>query len=126
MVEKDAEFLRSCGVIDYSLLVGVEVREGESGRGCCVLKNDRRKNSPWNVDNDLGCENVVALKGVYVSRPADIYLGVIDFFQEWTVRKRVERAWKMRMGMRREGDISAANPTHYAKRFIEFIGREIG
>lgn len=52
------------------------------------------------------------------------YMGLIDFLQPWTTRKRVERRLKGLMGYDTAA-ISCVDPEEYAKRFLEFLDANI-
>jgi len=52
------------------------------------------------------------------------YMGLIDFLQPWTTRKRVERRLKGLMGYDTTA-VSCVDPEEYAKRFLEFLDANI-
>jgi hypothetical protein len=52
------------------------------------------------------------------------YLGVIDFLQPWTVKKRLERDFKGLAGYDKSG-ISCVAPSDYAARFLKFINSHV-
>ena len=52
-------------------------------------------------------------------RPVRAYFGVIDYLQEYTMRKRMERAAKGFMADKQ--GLSVANPEFYRNRFVEFM-----
>lgn len=57
--------------------------------------------------------------GVVVREPVLLYFGVIDFLQKYNARKRVEHAWKTSL---HGSTVSVADPRHYSKRFLKFLG----
>ena len=60
--------------------------------------------------------------------PGSYILGIIDPLQRWTVRKRIERYFKILINCRCASDLregmSAIEPVSYAKRFHERFGTE--
>ncbi|KAG7402041.1 phosphatidylinositol-4-phosphate 5-kinase-like protein 1 [Phytophthora boehmeriae] len=52
-----------------------------------------------------------------VSGPSKYYFGLVDILQEWTVAKRVERAYKVRVLRKSRNGVSAIPPKPYARRF---------
>ncbi|EGZ30717.1 hypothetical protein PHYSODRAFT_284648 [Phytophthora sojae] len=52
-----------------------------------------------------------------VSGPSKYYFGLVDILQEWTVSKRLERAYKVRVLRKSRKGVSAIPPKPYARRF---------
>ena len=69
MVQKDSQFLRDHGLMDYSLLLVVEQLRGGTVREG---------------------------RNLYLSRNGEqaIHIGIIDFLQDWSFSKRVEATYK--------------------------------
>jgi 1-phosphatidylinositol-4-phosphate 5-kinase len=57
--------------------------------------------------------------GAVVREPVLLYFGIIDFLQKYNARKRVEHAWKTSL---HGSTVSVADPKHYSKRFLKFLG----
>jgi 1-phosphatidylinositol-4-phosphate 5-kinase len=57
--------------------------------------------------------------GGVIREPVMLYFGIIDFLQKYNARKRVEHAWKTSL---HGSSVSVADPRHYSKRFLKFLG----
>jgi hypothetical protein len=63
---------------------------------------------------DIRCHKYRAHK---VSGPSTYYFGIIDILQKWSIKKQVERVYKIQL-LRKDGrGLSAIHPTIYAARF---------
>jgi len=142
-LRKDAGLLVECGVMDYSLLVGVAYLDKPVER--------RRIQGPWRsllrapvietvTIMDRALSTVVPLHWPYygadrcgvdggalsvipgrrLDRRALFYMGVIDFLQPWTTRKVLERDLKGLLGYDKQA-ISCVAPKDYASRFLKFM-----
>ena len=102
----DVDFLRSVGVMDYSLLVGV--RENHQRHWT------KDMTSPFSglkkTDSDLLLNH-------------DIYLGIIDFLQLYDWSKWSET--QMKQCIHPLSDISCVSPGVYADRFLRFIRESV-
>lgn len=101
----DSEFLRSMGIMDYSLLVGVhKCRLAEPNAASTVSVVPEAEES-WHL------APLAAQSGGEV-----YFVGVIDILQEWDWEKQLEKAGKMLLGKSARG-ISAVEPGWYCRRF---------
>lgn len=133
-LERDVDLLRRCNVLDYSLLVGVvdmemnngsEMRESPSA----LLPKLVQRFFHW-IDFPMpyygaGMTKVnggalSSLRGSRKGKEVVFYLGVIDFLQPWTIKKRLERDLKGLAGYDKSA-ISCVTPTDYADRFLKFV-----
>jgi hypothetical protein len=134
-LERDVDLLCRCNVLDYSLLVGVADMDGvvrktaSSGRvQACIHNFFRWMDSPMPYFGagttmvDGGA--LSSLRGTRRGRHVMYYLGVIDFLQPWTVKKRLERDLKGLAGYDKSG-ISCVAPSDYAARFLKFINSHV-
>jgi 1-phosphatidylinositol-4-phosphate 5-kinase len=112
-VRRDSDFLRSVGVMDYSLLVGVwNVRARlsakqapqlpEAAEAAALRPTSRMEAGAWHG------------AGAY-------FLGVVDILQEWTWWKQLEWFWKIWVCRYNSEGVSAIPPAPYAKRFQEHV-----
>ena len=114
-MEQDAAWLRDQEIMDYSLLVGVH-----------------RKIVPVNADvvgkGSLNAAESAAAPlhsyaAPFATAPGIFYFGIIDILQDWSLGKRVERAFKTCLGAvfgaarERSAGISAVAPDAYHDRF---------
>ena len=133
-LERDVDLLHRCNVLDYSLLVGVadmdvsHVKSPNNSSSNRVPKGLQRFfhwldfPMPYfgagmtKVDGgDLSC-----LPGIRKGKHVMYYLGVIDFLQPWTVKKRLERDLKGLAGYDKTA-ISCVSPSDYSTRFLRFV-----
>ena len=137
-LERDVDLLCRCNVLDYSLLVGVvdmEATKGsrikESSRACiprCIQSLFRWMDFPMPY---YGAEMtpvdggaLSSLRGTRKGKHVMYYLGVIDFLQPWSVKKRLERDLKGLAGYDKSA-ISCVAPTDYADRFLKFFDAHV-
>jgi 1-phosphatidylinositol-4-phosphate 5-kinase len=141
-LEKDANFLLSIGVMDYSLLVGVHNNEfvirGEPDNTQCQEVEPRNPSASnayaSRPETDLAyddydeesalLENIPAARRLEASRVigADSYLfGIIDFQQKWTFQKKMERFLKIQFKGADPYGLSAIEPTVYKDRFVQHM-----
>jgi hypothetical protein len=52
-----------------------------------------------------------------VTGPAIYYFGIVDFLQDWSTRKKIERAFKIYMTRKDPDGLSVMNPQPYKMRF---------
>jgi hypothetical protein len=135
-LEKDVDLLHRCGVLDYSLLVGCADMEtiakwdkSKSRGKLNVFPNAIHRMLRWmdypmpyygsslpKIDGGhLSC-----LLGTRRGKQVTYYLGIIDFLQPWTMKKRLERDLKGLAGYDTKA-ISCVAPSDYAARFLKFI-----
>jgi len=72
VMRKDVDFLRGCGLMDYSMLVAIEKRGPRSS----VKREDQDSNH------------------AFTNGDKTVHLAIIDYLQEWNLNKKLERAWK--------------------------------
>lgn len=135
-LEKDVELLNRCGVLDYSLLVGCADMEKPSNlsklkptRNSKYITNSIHKVLHW-MDSPMpyygsGMTKVdsgflSSLRGTRRGKQVTYYMGIIDFLQPWTMKKRLERGLKGLAGYDTRA-ISCVAPSDYATRFLKFI-----
>lgn len=129
-LEKDAEFLKSQGVMDYSLLMGVhrinydvnipDIEESMSVRMSMVSNRDTAA-SFRNESEGEGSSMIAAKNATYrmplsvgqVHGPHCYYLGIIDFQQKFTYKKRLETWFKSTIYNRDPDGISSIEPAKY-------------
>eukprot|EP01035_Chromulina_nebulosa_P021947 gene21947-28415_t len=107
-IQMDADFLLSLGIMDYSLLVGVNNSEYEvldrSSPGVSPMKSTSEPSVP---------ESLMSSRKLEVFRvvgPCAYYMGIIDFQQKWNFGKKVD-----------PDGLSAIRPEVYRDRFIRKI-----
>eukprot|EP00301_Raphidiophrys_heterophryoidea_P016743 c26380_g1_i1.p1 GENE.c26380_g1_i1~~c26380_g1_i1.p1 ORF type:complete len:498 (+),score=79.81 c26380_g1_i1:57-1496(+) len=119
LLTRDAKYLASQGVIDYSLLVGVHVKEGSE------LAAATKRKFPVSSDQRRLYEGHGAKKAhsgvVYIETPDLVmYLGVVDILTLYGSRKRFETFFTGNLLCR---DVSCQPPKKYARRFSRFFER---
>lgn len=113
----DAKFLASIGVMDYSLLVGVEPKRK---RGLNRRPNDRRSCKKESESK------FSIIDGIFDGEECNFHCGIIDYLQPWSNRKRTEREFK-RLGSfgLGAGKISCMEPKSYSERFVMFVNNQL-
>jgi len=125
-LERDVDLLNRCNVLDYSLLVGVADMELSQGKRSTNLFNWMNFPMPYfgagmtTVDGGA----LSALPGTRRGKHVMYFLGVIDFLQPWTVKKRLERDLKGLAGYDKTA-ISCVAPADYARRFLSFCNTHV-
>ncbi|KAE8657677.1 Phosphatidylinositol 4-phosphate 5-kinase 10 [Hibiscus syriacus] len=151
-IQHDCAFLEATGIMDYSLMLGLHVKE--SPKGCAdsrcsnngmrvfdveLHQSDLASRRPFlasyvtlvqivngrefrrSVARNNRSGSALPCRNVTVIECYDVLLcfGVVDFFQNYSVIKRIEHAYKSLQFDRRM--IAAVHPKAYSSRFQEFI-----
>mmetsp|Transcript_17496 Transcript_17496/g.26049 ORF Transcript_17496/g.26049 Transcript_17496/m.26049 type:complete len:140 (+) Transcript_17496:1-420(+) len=136
VLERDVDFLRSHDLMDYSVLVGTEKRVGDwtlnevpeeskiaqTTHNYSTYGQSRILPPSFMYRNKRG---KIAVLGAVTNNSHSIYhIGIVDYLQRYTLRKRLETIAKgMRYNSRK---ISAVPPDYYASRLLKFIRVLIG
>jgi 1-phosphatidylinositol-4-phosphate 5-kinase len=141
-LKKDVDLLHRCGVLDYSLLVGSADMEKVSDFSEFNKSKKKAKLFPQSILHNLlnwmdapmpyhgACKPKVdgghlsCLLGTRRGKQVTYYMGIIDFLQPWTVKKRLERDLKGLAGYDTSA-ISCVAPSDYAARFLKFMDAHI-
>jgi 1-phosphatidylinositol-4-phosphate 5-kinase len=81
-----------------------------------LIGGDEQRGNGWAVP---ATAVRITSSGATVREPVLLYFGIIDFLQKYNARKRVEHAWKTSL---HGSTVSVADPRHYSKRFLKFLG----
>ncbi|KAL7457444.1 hypothetical protein ACHAWC_009025 [Mediolabrus comicus] len=130
-LQRDVTLLNDCGVLDYSLLVGVAdttLPKRANGNSNTAPKAFQRffqwMDAPMPFygagTTKVDGGNHASIRGTRMGKDVIYYMGVIDFLQPWTVKKRLERDLKGLVGYDKTA-ISCVAPDDYAARFLSFI-----
>jgi len=139
-IEKDAGFLQECGIIDYSLLIGIHDRGNpmaigdkfgqDKGQGSNKYR-DTPTNAGSNIhwfDNKNATERELCWGDKLLS-PLNtsegrylLHFGIIDTLTKYNWKKRIE--FFSRRVLQGPG-ISCVPPDKYAKRFVEFMSNNV-
>ena len=133
-LERDVTLLEDCGVLDYSLLVGVadmtlpKRNAGTSSTPSALQLFFRWMDAPMPYygagSTKVDGGNHASIRGTLMGRDVIYYMGVIDFLQPWTVKKRLERDLKGLAGYDKTA-ISCVAPSDYSTRFLSFIDSHV-
>ncbi len=135
-LERDVTLLQECGVLDYSLLVGVA--DTTSPRSRSGGANDATPRALQNFfrwmdapmpyygagSTKVDGGNLSSIRGTLMGKDVIYYMGVIDFLQPWTIKKRLERDLKGLVGYDKTA-ISCVAPSDYSTRFLSFIDSHV-
>lgn len=103
-LKKDSDLLGQLGVLDYSLLIGVK----------------KYKFGLNLTDEDVGVDTTKAnyiYKGSAISGPGVYFFGIVDFLQDWNMKKAAERMFKIYIKRKSPTGLSVMQPENYMKRF---------
>lgn len=110
ILKNDSDLLCKYGTLDYSLLVGVK-----------KTKFDININT---VDDTITVpegEVEIGKNSMFYSKsligPSTYYLGIVDFLQDWTPSKKLERLFKIYISRKDPDGLSVMNPVDYCIRF---------
>ena len=93
-IEKDTYMLQSFGIMDYSLLLAI----------------------------DLSSESLPTSKYLFTTSDSlKVYLAIIDFAQTFNYNKRIEKSFKKFKTRRNSREISSVPPVPYRERFLDFV-----
>ena len=131
IINKDVEFLRRNGLMDYSLLLAVEKasdRNDSLNTGTGSGGQQSKKNTIVLKSGDRVADYVGELISQVHSHKTGkriFHIAIIDYLQTWTTMKKLERASKtMFLGV--DGArLSAIEPQAYARRFKSFMARHL-
>jgi len=116
-LERDAAFLASVNIMDYSLLLGV----------CYTKVAVPRKQTMVDEDGDVmdeknevgnGAQNEI-VDAEFVEGAGRYVIGIIDMLQQWDWNKKTERMIKAYLRCKDKEGISCVPPTQYKDRFLE-------
>ncbi|RHY35203.1 hypothetical protein DYB32_000340, partial [Aphanomyces invadans] len=102
----DSDFLYEQGIMDYSLLMGVQSCEYYVEPGIVGF------NPNMHPGSSFATQTAISVNG-----PALYQFGIIDFLQQWTLEKKLERFWKQHIKRKDPDGISAIPPKQYKLRF---------
>ncbi|RHY24330.1 hypothetical protein DYB37_010268, partial [Aphanomyces astaci] len=102
----DSDFLHDQGIMDYSLLMGVQSCEYYVEPGIVGFNPNMHPGSTFATQTAIS-----------VNGPALYQFGIIDFLQQWTLEKKLERFWKQHVKRKDPDGISAIPPKQYKLRF---------
>jgi hypothetical protein len=133
-LDKDAEFLKSQGVMDYSLLMGVhrinydvnipDIEDTMSTRMSISMMSNRDAS----MESEGERSSMIAARNATYRMPLSVgqvhgphcyYLGIIDFQQKFTYMKRLETWFKAAIYNRDPDGISSIEPAKYKERFMD-------
>ncbi|KAL4490222.1 hypothetical protein ABPG72_004261 [Tetrahymena utriculariae] len=115
-LKRDSEFLKSCGWIDYSLI---------------VFKINRKRHTEWKESNQIAYleeeedfdDQISHYYQFESTEQSGIYyhIGIIDYLQLYDIQKLLEKWAKRIIHFSPRLDTSSQDPETYSKRFINFM-----
>ena len=140
-LRRDVEWLASMGIMDYSMLLGAQRKLVALDATTHSSSSQDLKRTPSRYVVRRGTKDVsaisteapyvapgpAALRARLMEGPSKYYIGIIDYLQTWTMKKRMEKFGKMYvLGQRgRDSDgfigVSAVDPLTYKNRFLKRV-----
>jgi len=139
----DADFLcNELQVMDYSLLVGCQKAlfqnvpiqnlskpPSDSGRLTLAMSRSPEKQISFASSSISGSRHPSLtsssdIQGYEVTKviaPHTYTFGIIDYFQQWTLQKRIERFWKVHLLRNDPRGVSCVEPGWYHDRFLKSL-----
>ena len=136
-IKIDSSFLRDCGIIDYSLLVGIHKKYVSSMNFSDNFGLIETSDSLIELNevkeqfegDEKGKEDIVNCPPPFYKRwkggiPSEdnsevYFLQIIDIFQLFNMKKKMEKCFKVYLLRKEEKGLSVQSPEVYAQRFIE-------
>ncbi|MES1920981.1 Phosphatidylinositol-4-phosphate 5-kinase, partial [Bonamia ostreae] len=128
-IKNDVNFFLKVGVMDYSLLLGVCVKNEENSE---VLSVDTEIDvfAPLKYNQHFASSHIskasVFESGIKGPLGETYFLGIIDFLQEWTKKKKMANVFKTCAFCDcQQNKIDSVPPVKYAERFQEYLDSKI-
>jgi len=112
-ITKDCQFLESCQIMDYSLLVLVHKKD-PSKRQHIPLKSTSIFKAYEGGIQALDENGKPTLNEIY-------YVGIIDILQPYNIRKQLENVFKSLFVA--DGTMSCVPPDQYSRRFRQYVSK---
>jgi hypothetical protein len=96
----------------YSLIIGIKKRNFD-----IIHDPEKEKANRPNSKHKNSKKKYVAYNAKSVSGAAIYYMGIVDFLQDWSLRKKIERATKIYLTRNDPAGISVMEPYPYRDRF---------
>jgi len=120
-LKKDAEFLfKKMSVMDYSLLIGVQREQFYIQDSIAVPASDSSMDR-ISTNSTTRNSSLPTLEVYKFTAPKSYRMGIIDFCQQWTYEKQIERLYKVYIKRQDIDGISAQDPEKYFTRFYTHI-----
>lgn len=120
-IHKDSDFLCDQGIMDYSLLMGVQSSEYFVDASDVMMT----RGVPSMAKNGHE-ESLFTQVATSVSGPSLYHFGIIDILQQWTFEKKIERFYKVTFKRKDPDGVSAMPPKPYKFRFQQRMSRIFG
>jgi len=119
-LSEDTAFLARMGIMDYSLLLGIDTHTFHTG---VPFDEPAAAHTPGSGTPPFFRADSGGLTAYVVRGPGTYYFGLIDILQGWTMKKKLERFAKTRLQGKDPDGISALEPDRYRVRFLNHIGQ---
>lgn len=131
-IERDTQFLASCGIMNYSLLLGVHKRANRTNQSKNTMIDPNLKiyehlinKIMFQNDPTSGTllDSIKKYKILFTSTlDKIIFMGITDFLSPYTKKKKCEYALSKMIG---KDDFSCAPPNEYKARFCDFLDKAV-
>ena len=124
-IENDCRFLRANNLMDYSLLIGIELNLTKYRGDKNKIPNSSRFNSVVSDSEPEQKEELVIRK--YMSKCGKFiyHIGIIDYLQPFRIMRKLEIYYKTKILKAKANEISSINPESYASRFELFMRNNV-
>jgi hypothetical protein len=124
-IKKDSNMLSKHGIMDYSLLLGIEnmyALEDEDGN--VMAKSGRRRSRRSKLSDQ---EFEIMRRHMYKSPDGTqlYHLSIIDFLQLWNCSKKTENFLKTTFMGANKQKLSSISPDDYKQRFQKFMRNNV-
>lgn len=120
-IHKDSDFLCDQGIMDYSLLMGVQ-----SSEYFVDTSDVMTMRNPSTMNKNGQDDSLFTQLATSVSGPSLYHFGIIDILQQWTFEKKMERFYKVNFKRKDPDGVSAMPPKPYKFRFQQRMSRIFG
>lgn len=126
IIKNDSEWLMSFGIMDYSLLVGIE--SVTVNMSLTSLQNRQTEIQSHTFSRKIRLQDMLDVSDLIEATEQNqktklqvYHFGIIDYLQLWNLNKKCERITKSLLHGKVYNTQSSVPPAEYQKRFVSFL-----